>query len=95
VLFATQISRPLRERILFNSGSEGASCGGLPTLGLGLAIKCDDGGGRAAEAVAAALIARLLPLTDAERRALAPFAQPTLRNWNGIEVGALRVTEAV
>jgi L-asparaginase II len=42
-----------------------------------------------------ALIARLLPLTDAERHALAPFAQPMLRNWNGIEVGSLLVTEAL
>ena len=58
-------------------------------LGLGIAIKCDDGAGRAAEAIIATLIARFLPLDDAERAALANFAQPTLRNWNGIEVGAL------
>jgi len=92
--FGTEIVRLLGERIFFKTGAEGVACGALPTLGLGLAIKCDDGGGRAAEAVAAALIARLLALTDTERRALGPFAQPTLRNWNGIEVGALRVTEA-
>jgi L-asparaginase II len=93
--FGTEIVRLLGERIFFKTGAEGVACGALPTLGVGFAIKCDDGGGRAAEATAAALIARLLPLTDAERRALEPFAQPTLRNWNGIEVGALRVTEAL
>ncbi len=93
--FGTEIVRLLGECIFFKTGAEGVACGALPTLGLGFAIKCDDGGGRAAEAVAASLIARLLPLTDAERRALAPFAQPALRNWNGIEVGALRVTEAL
>ena len=87
--------RLLGARIFFKTGAEGVACGALPTLGLGIAIKCDDGAGRAAEAVAAALIARLLPLTDAERHALAPFAQPPLRNWNGIEFGALRVTEAL
>jgi len=43
----------------------------------------------------AALIARFLPLDDAERAALARLAQPTLRNWNGIEIGALRVTDAI
>jgi hypothetical protein len=32
-------------------------------------------------------------MDDAERAALAPFAQPGLRNWNGFEVGAVRVTE--
>ena len=93
--FGTEIVRLLGERIFFKTGAEGVACGALPTLGAGFAIKCDDGGGRAAEAVAAALIARLLLLTDAERRPLAPFAQPTLRNWNGIEVCALRVTDSL
>jgi L-asparaginase II len=93
--FGTEIVRLLGERIFFKSGAEGVACGALPTLGLGFAIKCDDGGGRATEAVTAALIAGLLPLSEAEQRALAPFAQPTLRNWNGIEVGALRVAETL
>ena len=93
--FGTEIVRLLGERIFFKTGAEGVACGALATLGLGFAIKCDDGAGRAVEAVAVALIARLLPLSDAERCALAPFAQPTLRNWNGIEVGAVRVTEAL
>ena len=93
--FGTEIVRLLGERIFLKTGAEGVACGALPTLGLGISIKCDDGAGRAAEAVAAALIARLLPLTDAERHALALFAQPTVRNWNGTEFGALRVTEAL
>ena len=93
--FGTEIVRLLGERIFFKTGAEGVACGALPKLGLGFAIKCDDGGGRAAEVVAAALIERLLPLTDAERHSLAPFGQPALRNWNGIEVGMLRMTEAL
>jgi L-asparaginase II len=93
--FGTEIVRLLGARLFFKTGAEGVACGALPTLGLGFAIKCDDGGGRAAEAVAAALIARLLALTEAESSALALFVQPTLRNWNGIEVGALRVTKAL
>jgi L-asparaginase II len=43
----------------------------------------------------AALIARFLPLGDVERAALTRFAHPPLRNWNGFEIGALRVTEAI
>ena len=77
------------------TGAEGVFCAALPELGFGIAIKCDDGAGRAAEAIMAAMIARFLPLDDEERAALAPFPRPMLRNWNGIEVGALRVTEAL
>jgi L-asparaginase II len=70
-------------------------CGALPEQGLGIAVKCDDGAGRAAEVVMAAIISRFLPLGDGERAALARFVRPTLRNWNGLEVGALRVTAAL
>jgi len=93
--FCTEIMRLLGARVLVKTGAEGVFCGALPELGLGIAVKCDDGAGRAAEAIMAVLIARFLPLSDQEHVAVARFAQPTLRNWSGIEVGALRVTGAL
>jgi L-asparaginase II len=93
--FCTEIMQLFGAQVVVKTGAEGVYCGVLPGLGLGIAIKCDDGAGRAAEAVMAAIIARFLPLEAAERTALARFAAPTLRNWNGIEVGALKVTEAL
>jgi L-asparaginase II len=93
--FCTEIMKLFGARVFVKTGAEGVYCGALPELGLGIAIKCDDGAGRAAQAIMAALIARLLPLRDEEREALTRFVRPTLRNWNGIEVGALRVTEAI
>jgi L-asparaginase II len=67
-------------------------CGALPEQGLGIALKCDDGAGRAAEVMMAALIARYLPLSGDEGAALDRYLRPTLRNWNGIAVGDLRPT---
>ena len=93
--FCTEIMQLLGSRVVVKTGAEGVFCGALPEQGLGIAIKCDDGAGRAAEAIMAALIARYLPLDDQERAALARFARPTLRNWNGIEVGVLRVSDAI
>jgi L-asparaginase II len=93
--FCTEIMRLFGSRVFVKTGAEGVYCGALPELGLGIAIKCDDGAGRAAQAIMAASIARFLPLSETERAALVPFIQPTLRNWNGFEVGALRVTEAI
>ncbi len=93
--FCTEIMRLLGPRALVKTGAEGVFCGALPGQGLGIAIKCDDGASRAAEAIMAALIARFLPLDDLERTALARFIRPTLRNWNGIAVGELRVADAV
>jgi L-asparaginase II len=93
--FCAEIMKLLGARAFVKTGAEGVYCGALPELGLGVAIKCNDGAGRAAEAVMAAVIARFLPLEAAERASLARFVTPTLRNWNGIEVGALKVTEAL
>jgi L-asparaginase II len=52
-------------------------------------VKARDGAGRAADVAAAALVARLLPALR-ENAELADLAAPTLTNWNGIAVGALR-----
>src|SRR5579863_6961979 len=81
--FDTLVMTTLGARAFVKGGAEGVYCGALPDLGLGIAIKCDDGAGRAAEVVMAALIARFLPLSDAERAALAPRIEPVIRNWNG------------
>jgi L-asparaginase II len=91
--FCTEIMQLLGARAFVKTGAEGMFCGALPEQELGIAIKCDDGAGRAAEVVMAAMIARFLPLDAGERAALARFLRPTLRNWNGFEVGALRATE--
>jgi L-asparaginase II len=84
-----------RARVLAKGGAEGVYCAALPEHGIGIALKCDDGAGRAAEVAIAAMIARFLPMTDQERGALDRFRRPTLRNWNGIEVGVLRPSDAL
>jgi L-asparaginase II len=92
--FCAEILKLLGTRVFVKTGAEGMFCGALPAQKLGFAVKCDDGAGRAAEAIMAAIIARFIPLEGAEHAALARFVRPSLRNWNGFEVGALRVTEA-
>ena len=93
--FCTEIMRRFGARVFVKTGAEGVYCGALPEQGLGIAIKCDDGGGRAAEVITAAVIARFLPLEPAERVALANFMHPVLRNWNGFEVGGVRATDVL
>ncbi len=85
----------LGAKVFVKGGAEGVCCASLPQEGLGIAIKCDDGANRAAEAIMAAVITRFLPLEAAERGALARFLRPVLRNRNGIDIGELRVTAAL
>jgi L-asparaginase II len=92
--FCTEIMQHFGARVFVKTGAEGVYCGALPEAGLGIAIKCDDGAGRAAEVVMAAMIARFFD-TDADRAALERFVHPILRNWNGMEVGRLRPNDQI
>jgi L-asparaginase II len=93
--FATVAMERLGERAFVKGGAEGVFCCALPEQGLGIALKCDDGAGRAAEAMMAALIIRLMPLNSEERATLERFARSAISNWNGIAVGRLRPTETL
>ena len=93
--FCSEIMKRFGARVLVKTGAEGVFCGALPEQGIGIALKCDDGATRAAEVAMAAMIARFLPLTDKEHAELDRFVRPTLRNWNGIEVGGLRPSDAL
>ena len=91
--FDTRAMDLLGARAFIKTGAEGVYCGSLPELGYGIALKCDDGAGRAAEVVMAALIARFLPLDEAQGAAFAPLRESVLTNWNGIEVGRVRAAQ--
>ena len=88
--FCTVLMQALGERLYVKAGAEGVLCAALPRQGLGIAVKCEDGAGRGAEVIMAALIARFLPGDGADRQVLNDLMRPTLRNWNGIKVGVLR-----
>jgi L-asparaginase II len=91
--FCTQVMEALGSRVFVKSGAEGMQCAAVPELGLGIALKCDDGAARAAEVMMALAISRLMR-DDAAKAALAPFMRPELHNWKGTVVGRLRPTAA-
>ena len=91
--FDTKVMQKLGERVFCKVGAEGVFCAALPGRGLGVAIKIDDGNNaRAAEVAMAAVIEAFVRLDDAEAGFMRGLSDATLRNWNGIEVGALRAT---
>ncbi len=84
--FDTESMARIGPSVFIKGGAEGVYCAALPDLGLGLAVKADDGGKRAAEVTMATLLTRFGDLGDA----LAAYVRPPLVNWNGTTVGALR-----
>jgi len=90
----TRLMSHFGQRVFCKVGAEGAYCAALPELGLGLALKMDDGNtARAAEVAVVALIESLLPLSDDDRAVVAPLRDVTLANWNGRVVGRLAPAE--
>jgi L-asparaginase II len=88
--FDTELMSLLGARVFTKSGAEGVFCAALPEAGLGLAVKADDGAGRAAQVMIAALISRFGGFDDETAARLSRFVSPRLFNWNGAEVGRLR-----
>jgi L-asparaginase II len=92
--FCTELMQRFGKRIFVKTGAEGVYCAALPEQGLGIAVKCDDGAGRAGEAMMAGTLLRLArSITD--YGALEPFTRKTLHNWNGLAVGEVRPTQAL
>jgi L-asparaginase II len=82
-------------RIFVKTGAEGVYCAAVPELGLGVAIKCDDGAGRGAEVMVAAVLAKLLRSDTALAARLIEIAGPAIESRAGAKVGALRPTAAL
>ena len=87
--FDTEMMSLLGARVFTKSGAEGVFCAALPEAGLGLAVKADDGAGRAAQVMIAALIQRFGGFDDETSARFTRFVRPRLSNWNGVEVGLL------
>ncbi len=80
----TVVMRELPRQVFMKTGAEGVYCGAFPQLGLGFALKIEDGAKRAAAGAAMALVERLYPVA----RGLMPVG--AIKTWHGVEVGEVR-----
>lgn len=79
----TQVLSEHHGEVFIKTGAEGVYCGGFPNLGVGFALKIDDGTTRASAGTATAIVEQLLPDSS-----LTPHApRKVLKSWNGVTVG--------
>jgi L-asparaginase II len=93
--FVTECMREAGHAVRVKTGAEGVYAAALPRLGYGVAVKIEDGAGRAAELAMATLLSALGCLGESQQQALRPFLHPILRNVAGLPVGSMRATEAL
>lgn len=93
--FCTRLMQVAPGKIFAKTGAEGVFCAILPEKGLSFAVKCEDGTTRAAESMIAALLARHFDKETPEHAALMAMANHSMRNWIGLHVGDVRVTDVL
>ena len=82
-------------RIFAKTGAEGVFCATLPEKGIAIALKCEDGSTRAAEAMVAAVLSRYFDPGSVEHQALTAMAARPIHNWNRDHVGDVRAVAAL
>ena len=73
--------------ILAETGAEGVFCATLPEYGLGVALKCDDGGMRGSQYLLTAVLQRIGALKDEFAAKLNALVTVTAENSNGATIG--------
>ena len=89
-LFCTRVMQVAGAKVVLKTGAEGVYTAALPTLGLGVALKIDDGATRAAEVAMGRILRDLKLLTADEEQALADALASPIRNRAGRETGSVR-----
>lgn len=92
--YCTEIMEVLGRRAFVKTGAEGYFCAALPDYGLGVALKCDDGATRAAEAMMTAVLRQIGVIDDADMPKLEKFFQVPLTNRKGAVIGAIQPSSA-
>lgn len=91
----TKLMQVAPGKIFAKTGAEGVFVAALPDHGIAMAVKCEDGTTRAAEAMIFALIARYFEKGSETHETLMGMANHAMKNWNGIHFGDVRVTDAL
>jgi len=89
--FTTRVIEATAGDVLVKEGAEGVYCGMVPGRGIGIAVKAEDGAGRAASAAIGHVLQRLGALDTTQSAQLSDAISPTLRNHAGREVGRISV----
>jgi L-asparaginase II len=71
-------------------GAEGVQAIGVRSRGIGIAIKVADGAQRGLHPATVTVLDQLGLLDEDQRKALAPWRQPALRNYRGTRTGEVR-----
>jgi L-asparaginase II len=86
----TALGAASKGRVIAKVGAEGVYCAAIPEMGLGAALKVEDGATRAAGPALLAVLRALGALGDEHAALLSDWREPEVRNTRGEVVGKVR-----
>ena len=89
--FCTHVMARLAPAIVAKGGAEGVYCLGHTAGKWGLAVKVEDGAGRARPPVVVAILRAAMKFSPADEQAFERFYRPVIRNHAGTVVGRIEV----
>jgi len=89
--FCTDLMRATGGEVVTKTGAEGLQCLAIPSLGVGVAVKVNDGARRAVGPAVIAFLMRQGWLSREAATALGRWARPKVKNHRGLEVGEITV----
>ncbi|ASK62332.1 L-asparaginase [Virgibacillus phasianinus] len=87
--FDTDLMKAFDGKIVAKAGAEGVQCIGLVESGIGIAIKVEDGNGRATSAAAMKVLKEMNVGDEQEYEILQSYAEPIIKNMAGNVVGKI------
>ncbi|MBT5495512.1 MAG: asparaginase [Alphaproteobacteria bacterium] len=90
--YCSDVIRATEGKVLVKTGAEGVFCGAVPALGLGIALKCEDGAKRASEAMMTAILMRIGAIDEVTLQSIDQALPQPILNRNLRVVGEVRTT---
>ena len=87
--FDTIVMRAFGPKVFVKGGAEGVHCAAMPDLGLGIALKIDDGAKRAADAALTKILVAMIPGAG---KILGERFSGEISNWRGQRVGSIEAS---
>lgn len=90
----TAVIQKTAGKVVVKTGAEAVYAGCVPSLGLGFALKIDDGATRGSEVALGALLHRLGVLDEEQAEQLGPWINPKIMNSQGKQTGKIMAADA-
>ncbi|RVU36338.1 asparaginase [Hwanghaeella grinnelliae] len=93
--YCSEMTEFLGGRVFLKTGAEGVFCAAVPSMGIGIALKCDDGASRGAEMLLTAVLDKIGVFEPGEADAAAGFLAKPVVNRNNLRVGEIRPAQDI